>query len=138
MNRSRQAQLNYASGYSCEQAIFTAFAGEMGLSLVGAQQKAPKVKDRGTRCGAVTAALRVLENIQHTDRDVHEAQEPGSAEISPAKLEFGRAFLARYGTMECKELHGLRTGLSDCLDVIGFAAKLLETLIEKYNRQDVL
>lgn len=57
----KRAQFNYASGTSCEQAIFAAFASDMGLSLIGAQQAAPKRKDRGTGCGALISGIVILE-----------------------------------------------------------------------------
>ena len=60
---ARVAGAYYAAGNSCEQAVFAAYAGEMGLSMVGALQAAPRRKDRGTNCGAYRAGVAVLSKL---------------------------------------------------------------------------
>ena len=122
----KRAQLYYASGYCCEQAIYAAFAREMGLSLVGAQQAAPKRKDRGTGCGAAMAAIRVLERI-----------DPKAEGVAQSVLQFRSAFLATFGTNDCASISEQRKGLSDCMDVIGRTAQLLEQIILETRGRDL-
>ena len=126
MNRSRQAQWYYASGYSCEQSIFAAFAGELGLSLVKASQAAPSARSRGTGCGAFNAAAAVLTAMHR--RSGKDTEEP----LPPAIRDFRRMALARFGTMDCRPIMESHRRGADCLDVIGWTASCVDILIGKY------
>lgn len=127
----KKAQFNYASGNSCEQAIFAAFASDMGLSLIGAQQTAPKRKDRGTGCGALISGIAILETLESKRRAEQNNMATENEPVRQPVLEFQRSFLAQYGTTECKAIQGSRKGLSDCMDVIGWTTRCIELLIEK-------
>ena len=114
----QSARAYYAAGNSCEQAVFAAFAGEMGLSLVGALQAAPRTKDRGSFCGAYRAGAAVLSKLLR-------------AGASDAALnEYRRSFLAAFGSAGCAQI---KAGRRDCLGVVEETARLVDTLIEKYG-----
>ena len=117
-----QARLNYATGYSCEQAVFAAFASDMGLSMVGALQRAPRHVMRGSSgglgghetCGAYRSGVAVLEAI-----GANRATRSGE----DAVIEFRRLFEEQFGSVECGRI---RMGRKDCLDVIGMTVRILE------------
>ena len=146
--KSRQAKLYYATGYSCEQAILSTFAEELGLSLTTATLSAPSVRTRGMGCGAFISGVAVLERMEKMRGQADEASQverPAvhGAEMSqdeqqrveadtPAIDEFRRLFLEQYGSINCKDIMGRHRRVRDCLDVIGWTAGAVEMLIEKY------
>ena len=143
----------YAAGNSCEQAVFAAYAGEMGLSVVKAQQEAPRRKDRGALCGAYTAGKAVLERLILTTPPVRvikqddgmcsssmEASEGGDEKtVDDAKTvddmhavmdDFMRLFLTEFGSIDCLPIE---EGRKDCLGVITMTARIIEQVIDKYG-----
>ena len=123
MSHERLARLYYASGYSCEQAVFGAFARELGLSPVKAMQMAPKRKERTEVCGAMVSGIAVLKMMEDGE---------GSREASAARLaEFRRRFVERHGTAVCEKLRSAHSKeRNGCDDIIGAAAWLIERMIE--------
>ena len=146
----------YAAGNSCEQAVFAAYAGEMGLSVVKAQQEAPRRKDRGALCGAYTAGKAVLERLFNATT-LEQPLEPDDGTrndvdggdgmcSSPAQVaeegdtkgkksesmmdDFMSMFLAEFGSIDCLPIE---EGRKDCLGVITMTARIIEQVIDKYG-----
>ena len=143
----------YAAGNSCEQAVFAAYAGEMGLSVVKAQQEAPKRKERGALCGGYKAGIAVLLRLISLkaihDGDValdggDQAQNVGLEADGAAKLvvdkpeadgdeikkDFRELFEEVFGSLKCAEI---QAGRKDCLDVITGTARIVEAVIKRYG-----
>lgn len=116
-SREKTAELYFAAGLNCEQAIFAAFADVLGMSLVAAQQKAPLRKQRGPMCGAYIAGVAVLTRLFEGERE------------SPSDA-FKERFIREFGSLECARI---REGRKDCLDVIGRTARLLDEIITQYK-----
>ena len=138
MTRERQARLLIAKGYSCEQAIFGAFADLLGCSTVGAALMAPSRKERGRVCGAYTAGVLLIraiyspadrKQVKKRDEQRQEQRQQKAAEIED---EFRTLFLANFGTLDCADIkkgrEKSRTGMDD---VVGATARLLERVLEK-------
>ena len=98
------AQDRFAKGFNCSQAVFSAYAHEMGLT----EETALKIASpfggggahQGNVCGAVTGALMVLgmqsgnATLENKDRTYQIAE------------EFVRRFKESNGTILCRELIG--------------------------------
>jgi len=144
MTREQQARLLLAKGYSCEQAIFGAFADALGMSTVGAMLMAPSRKERGTVCGAYRAGVLLIslltnpkpsgkkrskKRVQRTD----EKQEAKRRERTHAvQAKFTALFISKLGTLDCAEIKRKReTGWSGMDDVIGITARLVDQALDK-------
>lgn len=113
MNHEKQAQIYHASGYSCEQAVFGAYAGELGISHVMAMQQAPRRRDRGATCGAYTSGKRLLERLRPEAVD-----------------EFTKLFTALNGSTDCYRLQQAhRRGWAGCTDVLAAVTCLIDALL---------
>ena len=110
MTRERQARLLIAKGYSCEQAIFGAFADLLGCSTVGAALMAPQRKDRGRTCGAYTAGVMLIRRVygqperQPIKKRDEQRQEQRRKKAVEIEEEFRKLFLANFGTLDCAEI----------------------------------
>lgn len=98
----------FMHGYNCAQAVFGAFADQMGLPLETAVRMASALGGGLCRmretCGAVSGGMLALGTLQGYDI-------PGDDTIKLALYERGqrvmRAFKEIYGTLCCRELLGL-------------------------------
>lgn len=103
----KAAQL-FMNGYNCAQAVFGAFADQMGIPLDTAAKMASALGGGLCRmretCGAVTGGMLALGTLQGYDV-------PGNDEIKLALYQRGqrvmRAFKEIYGTLCCRELLGV-------------------------------
>lgn len=153
VGHAQAAGAYYAAGNSCEQAVFAAYAGEMGLSMVGALQAAPRRKDRGTNCGAYRAGVAVLSKLvqvrdqstkQDDEKNVVDGQsvddEAGvdakpvddkpEADGDEIKKDFRELFEEVFGSLECAEI---QTGRKDCLDVITTTARIVDQVLSRHG-----
>ena len=137
MTRERQARLLIAKGYSCEQAIFGAFADVLGCSTVGAALMAPLRKERGRTCGAYRAGVMLISNLtnpkprgkKRSKKRVQRAEEKEkqNQKAAAAETEFRKVFLGEFGTLDCAEIkRKSETGWSGMDDVVGITARLVD------------
>jgi C_GCAxxG_C_C family probable redox protein len=96
-----------AAGFSCSQAVFTAFAERWGLPLeTGLKIAAPfgaGIGRMGGTCGAASGALMALGLRRgHTTAEDKATKE----EVYRLAREFVNRFTARLGSLECRELLG--------------------------------
>ena len=142
MTRERQARLLIAKGYSCEQAIFGAFADVLGCSTVGAALMAPPRKERGRTCGAYRAGVMLIGTLttpkpsgkKRSKKRVQRAEEKEkqSQKAAEVEAEFRKLFLTEFGVLDCAEIKRKReTGWSGMDDVVGITARLLERALAK-------
>ncbi|MBQ6595160.1 MAG: C-GCAxxG-C-C family protein [Clostridia bacterium] len=113
MSHEKQAREYHRRRLNCAMSVFTAFAGEMGLTMEEAMQQAPKPRSEGGRCGAFLAGRSVLERLR--------------PEAVPAYEE---GFVGLNGMTECRALvaaHGILR--KSCNDYVGDAARLVEELL---------
>lgn len=145
MNRADDAVACFEEGFSCSQAVFSAFAPQFGLE----RELALKVSSAfgggmgrlGATCGAVTGAFMAL-GLKHgrTQADDQESKEKAYALVQ----QFAREFRARHGSIVCRELLGAdlstpegrewveQTGISAtlCPRLVQSAAEIIEQILE--------
>ena len=141
MTRERQARLLLAKGYSCEQAIFGAFADLLGCSSVGAALMAPPRKERGRTCGAYRAGVMLISNLtnpkprgkKRSKKRVQRAeekekhQEKRREKTLAVQEEFTSLFIKEFGALDCAEIkRKSETGWSGMDDVVGTTARLVD------------
>jgi C_GCAxxG_C_C family probable redox protein len=107
MNKKATALAQFDKGFACSQAVFSAYAEELGLD----QETALKIAGtfgggmgrKAETCGAVTGALMAL-GLKYgaTDAADKEAKEKAYA----LAREFVDRFEARHGSSVCRELLG--------------------------------
>lgn len=100
----RIANARFARGFNCAQSIFSAFAGQYGISSEFAVRlSAPfgaGMGRQGEVCGALTGALMIL-GLQYGP------EQPGDKEdIYRIAHEFILQFQQRHGAIHCRELLG--------------------------------
>jgi C_GCAxxG_C_C family probable redox protein len=105
MARSGPAQEAFKAGFSCSQAVLTAFSGEFGLRADVANRIAcgfgGGMARRSQTCGAVSGALMVIGlKYGKTEIDDKDAKETTYARVN----EFCRNFEEEYGSINCREL----------------------------------
>jgi C_GCAxxG_C_C family probable redox protein len=109
----------FAGGYSCSQAIFAAFAGNMGISTETAFKIACGLGAgcgrSGQICGAVSGAYLVI-GLKHGKEDIddNEAKELTYKLVN----EFNKRFLENFKSVNCTELIGLNLGLKEDLEKV--------------------
>jgi C_GCAxxG_C_C family probable redox protein len=104
MTRTETALSRFAEGFNCSQAVFAAFAGDLGLE----QETALKIAAgfgggmgcMGEACGAVTGAIMVL-GLRH---GVAMADREDKEQVYRQVIEFIQRFKSRNGTITCREL----------------------------------
>jgi len=107
MDRVKRAVDAFKEGFSCSQAVLSAFSETMGLdrstALKISQSFGGGMAHMGETCGAVTGAFMVI-GLQHgrTRADDDEAKEKTYATVH----EFILRFKARYNSIVCKEILG--------------------------------
>ncbi len=106
MNESERARELFLSGCACSQAVFGTFAPELGLDEETAVRLSAGFAG-GMRiaetCGAVTGAFMAL-SLANTQNGSRSAELRGPT--YRAMAEFRQAFLAKHGTLVCRELLG--------------------------------
>jgi C_GCAxxG_C_C family probable redox protein len=100
----RLANGRFARGFNCAQAIFSAFAGQFGVSSEFAMRLAAPfgggIAREGEVCGALSGALMVL-GLQY-GKNRPEAKE----EIYRIARDFMEQFRGQHGSIHCRELLG--------------------------------
>ncbi len=97
----------FSEGFSCSQAVFSAFAEELGLDRATALKISTAfgggMASMGLTCGAVTGALMVI-GAKH-GRSRHPAMPPNKRPT--ISREFMLRFTERHGSIACRELLGV-------------------------------
>lgn len=107
MPRSVAAQEAFAAGFSCSQAVLTAFSRDLGLPEDVSNRIACAFGGgcarRSLTCGAVSGAFMVI-GLKHgkTDAADHRAREKTYSEVN----EFCRRFEEIHGSLNCGALLG--------------------------------
>ena len=110
MYHEQTARANHKGSCNCAQAVFVAFARELGLSTAEAMNASPKPRAEGGKCGAFLAAREILSRLK-----------PEAVEA------FEQRFLAANGSTECLRL---RLARKPCNDYVGGAARMAEEALE--------
>lgn len=145
MTRERQARLLIAKGYSCEQAVFGAFADLLGCSVVGAALLAPLRKERGRTCGAYRAGVLLISTLTEpkgNNRLKKRGQKIKEKErlrkdqqrLKAAQMEdwFRALFIGEFGTLDCKAIQSSREkGWAGMDSVVGTTVLLLERVLKE-------
>ncbi|MDD1713513.1 MAG: C-GCAxxG-C-C family protein [Methanoregulaceae archaeon] len=110
MTDSEVAMDRFAEGFSCSQAVFSAYAPRFGLAPeVALRIAAPfgaGMARTGHVCGAVTGALMVIGlDLGHVAAE----DKAGKERAYQCGQELMAAFKARHGSIECRELLGCDT-----------------------------
>lgn len=105
---SEIALAHFEKGYSCSQAVLTAFAPALEISPeIALKIAAPfgaGMGRMGEVCGAVSGALMVIGLRSFDDRgDIQTARDETYQQVS----HFAAQFKARHGTLICRELIGV-------------------------------
>jgi C_GCAxxG_C_C family probable redox protein len=107
MNRPEKALSLFREGFSCSQAVLTAFAEEMGLARDMALRLSQPFGGGGAKsgdwCGAVTGAFLVL-GLKHGR--TRAADTAAKDKTYALVQEFMRRFRARNGALRCRDLLG--------------------------------
>jgi C_GCAxxG_C_C family probable redox protein len=106
MNRIDTALSRFAAGFNCSQAVFSAYADDLGLDEATALKIASGfgggIGRMAETCGAVTGAMMVLGLRYGGSTPDREAKERTYAKIR----EFADRFKTRNGFLLCRELLG--------------------------------
>ena len=145
MNRCEKAVECFNSGFNCSQAVFYAFAEELGIK----NEKALKIASSfgggmakmGDTCGAVTGAFMALGmKYGRIIADDLEARDKNYSKV----LEFVDEFKSRNKSIVCRELLGFDLNktaekaafieknpgyVSPCPKLVGDAAEILEKIL---------
>lgn len=113
MTHGERAEANFRKGYNCAQAVYAAWAEELGLTE---EQAARTVCALGAGmgrmrevCGTVSGALMVLGALEgYGDAGNHAAK----ARLYALEQCFAAKFRAKSGSIICRELLGLGAGPS--------------------------
>jgi C_GCAxxG_C_C family probable redox protein len=105
MTRSIEAQEAFKAGFSCSQAVLTAFSSGLGLEADVSNRIAcgfgGGIARRSLTCGAVTGALMVIGlKYGKFKNDDNESKEITYSRVN----EFCRIFEEQYGSINCGEL----------------------------------
>jgi len=111
INPIQTAQNRFAQGFNCSQAVFSAYATQLGIDHETALKLASPfgggVVRQGNVCGAVTGALMVLglgrgnATLENKDNNYLVAE------------EFIKRFQEQHGTILCRELIGYDLSVPD-------------------------
>ncbi len=113
MTHGERAEANFRKGYNCAQAVYLAWAEEIGLTEEQAARTVCALGGGMGRlrevCGAVSGALMVLGALEgYSDPKDQGAK----AYLYALEQRFAAKFRAQNGTIICRELLGLSTGPS--------------------------
>lgn len=147
MEHSEKAQELFACGYHCSQAVFAAFAEEMGMdkdtalkiggSFGGGMRK-------GEVCGACTGALMAI-GLKYGQFDIADAD--SRALTDKLTIAFLDAFAKENGSYLCRELLGYNFAVPEefeaakqagickekCPKMVASAAKILDKIFAENN-----
>ena len=144
MTRTDRAVALFGEGFSCSQAVFAAYAEDLGLpadmALRIAQPFGGGIGRTGDWCGAVTGALLVI-GLKYGR--VRAADTAAKDKTYALVREFVRRFREGHGTVRCNDLLGCEMGtpagdkaiedgkLHDkvCRGLVREAAEILDTLL---------
>ena len=109
MNKSEKARTYFDQGMNCSQAVFAAFADELGLDQETAIKIASTfgggISRTAETCGAATGALMALGlkhgTNTHTDPAI-------KAKVYALGQDFLQRFRAQNGALDCRDLLGAR------------------------------
>ena len=108
INRIDSAVAAFTEGFSCSQAVFSAFAEEMGVDRTTALKISTAfgggMAGMGLTCGAVTGALMAIGAEHGRTEAADDAAKQKTYEIS---REFIRVFAERHGSIACRDLLGV-------------------------------
>ena len=113
----KQAVALFEEGFSCSQAVFSAFAPDMGINREKALQLSQAfgggMAQMGLTCGAVTGAFLVI-GLKHgrTQADDQAARDKTYA----LTKEFVQFFRDTFGTISCRELIGIDLNMSEDME----------------------
>jgi C_GCAxxG_C_C family probable redox protein len=144
MTRADKAAALFEEGFSCSQAVFSAFAEEMGLDRAAAlkvsQAFGGGMAHLGEACGAVTGAFMAIA-LRHgrTKAEDLEARDRTYALMQ----RLAERFKARFGALRCPGLLGVDLGTPEgmreareknlfrtrCAEYVRAAAELVEELL---------
>lgn len=103
-NHEEEARELKMAGNNCSVSLYTAFERDTKLS---GEYPAPRSKDG--KCGALLTALRILDEIGHSEK----------------KEGFEKEFVKRFGYSKCVEL---MTHERRCSDYVGEAARMIDEI----------
>ena len=116
MTRAEKAEGLFTGGCNCAQAVFAAFADELGMDEELAKRVSCGLGGGVGRmrevCGAVTGAALVL-GMRHG---------PDKTAAYPSVQDFCAKFKAEFGSIVCREI---LEGKRPCVEMVKFAAALL-------------
>jgi C_GCAxxG_C_C family probable redox protein len=135
-NRAEYAVNCFKNGYCCSQAVFSAFAPDLGMdretALTIASSFCAGMGRLGKTCGAATGAFLVIGLARGSVEPDQEARK----EAYRLVREFAERFNARNDSLECKDLLGCDIGTEE-----GYQEakdkNLFETVCEKLVRDAV-
>lgn len=147
MNKHEQLACNYfTDGYNCAQAVFAAFADEMGMSASDALRMSSAFGGGMGRlrevCGAVSGMFMVLGVLYGYDDAKDDA---AKKELYARVQNLAKEFKDEYGTIICRELLGVDGAQKPdptprnpefykkrpCLAFVASAARALSEFIEQ-------
>jgi C_GCAxxG_C_C family probable redox protein len=149
MSEAEKACELFAGGCACSQAVFGAFAPGLGLDEETAVRLSAGFAG-GMRtadvCGAVTGAYMAL-GLANTANGCRSAEARGAT--YQAMGEFRQAFVARHGSIVCRELLGCDISTpggsaeataknlfaTRCRDLVGDAAEIVAELVSRESPQ---
>jgi len=153
MIKTEIAASTFKEGFSCSQAVFTAFSDELGLdrplALKISQAMGGGMGHQGQACGAVTGAFLAI-GLKH-GRIRADDLEARDLTYSLMKT-FSERFLARHGSISCSGLLGCDLGTpaglkeaqdknlfqTACTSYVKDAAEILEDLFNlHYSRAEM-
>ena len=144
MNKIDTAVSLFNEGFSCSQAVFCAFADELGIERSAALKIASAfgggMAGMGLTCGAVTGAMMVI-GAKHGRFRVDDAA--AKQKTYEMTKEFFRAFTEQHGSITCRDLLGSdistpegkqqaeASGLTKtlCPRLVGDAERIIEGLL---------
>ncbi len=123
MSREKQARSYHAKGYSCSQAVYSAYADLLGIKESEAKRiSSPWAGGAKVRCGGVYSALQIIDKIFQDDEK----------EKTRVLEEFKNRYIKENGSLDCRELMRFRAkNGKSCRDYVGSAAAILEELCQK-------
>ena len=127
MSQVEKALENFSTGMNCAQAVFLAFAEELGLS----REEALKLTSclgggmcSGEVCGAASAGLLTV-GMKNCDANAEISAEE-KARMRALGAKFMKAFKERNGSVVCRELAPL--GRTHCAKCIQDAVEIVEEM----------
>lgn len=153
MTHGERAEALFREGYNCAQAVFCAYADELGMDLFTAAKTVSPLGGGMGRlrevCGTVSGALMVLGQLYGYGTPDKGA---AKARLYALEQEFAKRFAAVNGSYICRELLGLSQGASaptpeartaeyyqkrPCPMLCHVAADLLDELIDAIEKGEV-